>query len=179
MPRLLIAAALALVACSDVDDRPRNLDYVTTAVLAPSCGGATCHSSFRGADGFVFDTVAGARATFQADGALIGFNADDSTKTPGLYLTVTLEQPGAPRMPYAAPLPDVDVAYLDDWLRLGAPGVCAPGPTACLGNFVVPCKDITDGSGRVVERGAYDLTDYPNPTKLTKCANACVDGACQ
>ena len=32
------------------DDRPATLEYVTTSILAPSCGNAQCHSSFRNVD---------------------------------------------------------------------------------------------------------------------------------
>lgn len=178
MQRLAVAALL-LCACGETDDRPQNLDYVTKAILAPSCGSAVCHSAFRQEDGLVFDTVDGARATFQADPQLIAFDDNDPNKTPGLVLNLTIEQPGAPRMPYDAPLPDVDIALIEDWLRAGAPGVCN-GVRACLGQYSVPCDEthtITkDGQSVEVPYGAYMLSEFGKPANL--CANGCRNGDC-
>ncbi len=178
MYRLVLATAIALTACGTaVDDRPANLDYITEAILAPSCGTATCHSSFRRELGYVFDNVAGARASFQADEILIRPSDPEDPNSPaGLYLNLTIEQPGAPRMPYYEPLPDHDLDLIERWLKAGAPGVCVGGAAACLGNTVVPCTD----------KGAYELGALGTP-QAPNCADVgatagmemtCVQGAC-
>ncbi len=175
MQRLAIAA-LVLAACGTSDDeRPRNLDYITEAILAPSCGTAQCHSTFKQADGFVFDTIDGARTTFQNDIQLFGFE-----ETPGLIFNLTLEQPNAPRMPYDAPLPDVDIALIEEWMKAGAPGVCNTGTKGCLDGYAVDCVDVTTHMNpTTVEKGAYDLNDLTPNNNCVDKGLRCVNGACQ
>ena len=168
-----------LASCGTSDDqRPRNLDYITEAILAPSCGAAVCHSSFRQESGFVFDTVDNARRTFQGDPQLIGFDDADPDKTPGLILNLTAEQPGAPRMPYDKPLPDADIALIEIWLKEGAPGVCN-GLRACLGAFAVRC--ITTHSTTQGEQplGAYDLADITATNNCAAKGMTCAAGECR
>jgi hypothetical protein len=176
MKRLAVAALLLAACGTTVDERPRNLDYITEAILAPTCGAAVCHSSFRQADGFVFDTVDGARATFQHDPELIGFQESDPLKTPGLVLNLTLEQTNAPRMPYDQPIPDADVELIDDWLRHGAPGVCN-GVRACLGNFTVECTTARFFD-KYTELGAYKLSDLKPANNCGTRNLTCVNGDC-
>lgn len=178
----LAMVALVLAACGTTDDqRPRNLDYITEAILAPSCGAATCHSSFKIADGFAFDTVAATRATFQSDEALIlskGDSADDPS-TSGLVLSLTLEQEDAPRMPLNAPLADADIALIEDWIGFGAPGTCN-GLSACLGPYALPCQDVkTHSNPNTVEKGAFKLSEISNATDCRKQNKVCRAGVCQ
>jgi hypothetical protein len=177
MQRLAVVA-LVLAACGTTDDqRPRNLDYITEAILAPSCGAATCHSSFKGEDGFVFDTVEAARVTFQNDDQLLRF--DDDSAAAGLVLNLTLEQPGSPRMPLNAPIPDADIALIQDWIGFGAPGVCN-GVAACLGPYAVPCKEVkTHSNPNTVEKGAYDLTKITEANNCILQNKVCRAGECQ
>jgi hypothetical protein len=177
MQRLAVAA-LVLSACGTTDDRPQNLDYITKSILAPSCGAAVCHSSFRQEDGLVFDTVDNARVTFQSDPQLIGFQETDPNKTPGLILNLTTEQEGAPRMPYDQPLPDADIALIEDWLKAGAPGVCN-GIRACLGEYTVACKQTHMSNNGVEPFGAYDLDDLGAENNCAVQGKHCVAGVCQ
>lgn len=174
----LAMVALVVAGCGTTDDqRPRNLDYITEAILAPSCGAATCHSAFKGADGFVFDTVNGARATFQADLELLSF--EDDAAFAGLVLNLTVEQPGAPRMPLNAPIPDADIALIQDWIGFGAPGVCT-GTTACLGPYALPCQDVkTNSDPSTTEKGAYKLSELKDANNCSLQGKVCRDGACQ
>jgi hypothetical protein len=175
MQRLAVVA-LVLAACGTTDDqRPRNLDYITEAILAPSCGAATCHSTFKGADGFVFDTVEAARVTFQNDDQLLRF--DDDAAAAGLVLNLTLEQPGSPRMPLNAPIPDVDIALIQDWIGFGAPGVCN-GLAACLGPYALKCKEVKTGS-KATEKAAYDLTGIKDANNCILQGKVCRNGECQ
>lgn len=173
-----VLVALVLAGCGTTDDqRPRNLDYITEAILAPSCGAATCHSSFKAADGFVFDTVDAARATFQNDEILLRF--DDDPSNAGLVLNLTVEQPGAPRMPLNAPIPDADIALIQDWIGFGAPGVCN-GLSACLGSYAVPCTDVkTSSNPNTVEKGAFKLSELTSANNCLLQGKVCRNGACQ
>ena len=174
----LVVAALLLGGCGTTDDRPQNLDYITKSILAPACATAVCHSSFRQEEGLVFDTVDNARATFQADPQLIGFEENDPNKTPGLILNLTLEQQGAPRMPYDQPLPDADVALIEDWLRAGAPGVCN-GVRACLGEYTLSCDQTHNTTGGQEPFGAYNLADLKSENNCVAKGLHCVAGVCQ
>jgi hypothetical protein len=132
MVRRVLVLAL-LVACGTTkDDRPRTIAYVTEAVLAPTCGGAECHSEFSQNRGDIFDTVAGARASLVHN--LLSF--DSTQYDPGkpdnsaLIIWITQDDPfglNIGRMPYDAPLPNADVNFLKQYIREGAPGAqCDP-----------------------------------------------------
>ena len=60
LPLLATLVATALGACADEqDDRPITTEYITAAILRPSCGTASCHSSMTKLAGYVFDTIEG------------------------------------------------------------------------------------------------------------------------
>lgn len=118
-----VIAAIGSAGCGqELDDRPRTLEYVTTVILAPSCGNAQCHSSFARAERLAFDTVETARASITNSlGLVVPFEADDS------LLYQVLVSPGGdgqvPRMPYDRPIPDADIALIHDWITDGAFGL--------------------------------------------------------
>src|SRR5262249_30798394 len=113
MHRAVLAAIAALAACSQTEnDRPATLEYITEAILQPSCAQYTCHSSFRRAKGYAFDTVDAARQSL----AMI-VNSDDSNPASSfLYqvLTRTIK-----RMPYDSPLPKKDLDLIALWIMDG------------------------------------------------------------
>ena len=118
----LVVAALALAACgTSNDDRPATLQYITVAILQPSCGNAQCHSSFRRAKDYAFDTVEEAQDTFATYPLVVPGDPD------GSLLYQTLISPGgdgfAKRMPYDQPLADADVELIHTWIMAGAPGL--------------------------------------------------------
>lgn len=123
-PRLLLIAALAAGGCADTtDERPATFEYLVTAVLAPSCGTATCHSTMTEAEGYAFDTVESARATFvrqPLDGCFPPDPCDPALSR--LYRVVTTDgsESSLPRMPIDSPLPDADVALIERWILDGA-----------------------------------------------------------
>ncbi len=113
---------LSLAACGSVDDdRPATLEYITVAILQPSCGNAQCHSSFRRAEDYAFDTVEEARDSITTYGLVMRTEPESS------LLYQVLISPGGedniPRMPYDQPLADLDVALIHEWILLGAPGL--------------------------------------------------------
>jgi hypothetical protein len=114
MKRLVLIGALlgsASGACGvTTDDRPRTLQYITEAVLAPTCAAAQCHS---------------ARRTIVGNGLVDPAAPSAST----LYRSITVGAPsilnpgsGNVRMPFDAPMPDADVALILHWIEDGAPG---------------------------------------------------------
>jgi hypothetical protein len=128
MDRTVVAAAAAvtlLAACGldpSEDDRPRTLEYITTAILKPSCAPAQCHSSFRQAANRAYDTVERACETMlERDGEVVKGEPQNSQLFKVLIRTID-------RMPYDQPLPEVDQALIGDWISLGAPGL--PATTA-------------------------------------------------
>src|ERR1700754_2204921 len=100
MYRLVLVGALALAACNQTDNnRPATLEYITEAILQPSCSQYTCHSSYRREKGYAFDTVE------QAKRSLSLIVNKDEPETSLLYVVLTRT---VKRMPYDSPLPEKD-----------------------------------------------------------------------
>lgn len=117
----IVVAATVLAACgvdpSD-DERPRTLEYVTRAVLAPSCANAQCHSSFRQEANRAYDTIERSCETMLERGDVV---VDDPEAS---LLLIVLERT-VDRMPYDQPLPDPEIALIRNWIVDGAPGLPA------------------------------------------------------
>lgn len=133
MKRLVLIGALlgsASGACGVTDDRPRTLEYITQAVLAPTCTAAECHSAFKREVGDQFDTVDATRQSI-VNNALVDIAQPTASL---LYTSITTGAPsilspgsGNVRMPFDAPMPDADVALILHWIQDGAPGAqCLP-----------------------------------------------------
>src|SRR5580693_4391433 len=121
--RLAWPALLALAACgSSTDDRPRDAQYITDTILAPSCGEAECHSTFVQSNNVVLDTYEGMRSTM-VHFPLISFDSDDydpADPTDSALITwITQTDPyglGIGRMPQDMPIPNADVDLLKAWI---------------------------------------------------------------
>ena len=123
MHRTVVAAAVLLLAACGLDpsedERPRTLDYITSAILKPSCGVAQCHSSFRNQEKRSYGTVEETCKTiFANDGDVVP--TDSSASKMYTVLTRLID-----RMPYDQPLPEVDQALIKNWIDRGAPGLPA------------------------------------------------------
>jgi hypothetical protein len=120
---LVVAAGVALAACGvDDDDRPQTLEYITAAVLAPNCGNAQCHSSFRRVDDYAFDTIEETRITLDTYGLVARGEPNES------LLYQVLVSPGGEnqvaRMPYDQPIANRDIELIFNWIEEGAEGTC-------------------------------------------------------
>jgi len=117
MYRLVLVAAAVTAACDQTDNnRPATLEYITEAILQPSCSQSVCHSSYKQEFGYAFDTVDAARKSILNNGLI---TPSDSTASQ-LYLVLIRTQK---RMPYDAPLPDKDIELIKKWIDDGAPGL--------------------------------------------------------
>lgn len=117
MYRLVLVGAVALAACNQTDNnRPATLEYITEAILQPSCSQSTCHSSYRREKGYAFDTVATAKKSLELPGLVNPLEPETSL----LYVVLTRK---ILRMPYDSPLPDKDTALILKWIQDGAPGL--------------------------------------------------------
>jgi len=143
---------VALAACGTTeDDRPATLRYVTESILAPSCGEAQCHSTFKQSLGDVFDTVVGARQSLHRNGLAL-YSDRTNAADAELIHWVTDDKPFnrtdpqgniIGRMPWDAPLPNADIDLMKKWIAAGVPGAqCVPedyGGQDCNLNAVVEC----------------------------------------
>ena len=173
MHRLGWAPLLFLAACGETtDDRPLELDYLTQAIFAPSCGATQCHSSFKQAANYVFDTPEAARRTLVNEG-MVNFNSTDydpdNPNESRLIVWITETDPegaGIGRMPFDAPLPNKDVALLKEWISAQAPGAqCDPDAFmghACNNKEVVECN-----------------ADWTFGARIMLCSGDCVGGMCR
>jgi len=115
MLRFVLVAAVALAGCDTTDnDRPATLEYITEAILQPSCSQYTCHSSYRMEEGYAFDTVKVARESLNR----IVVPGDSQASL--LYLVLKRSKE---RMPLDAPLPDKDIELIQRWIDNGAEGL--------------------------------------------------------
>jgi len=129
MKCLLLACVLG--ACAHpVDDRPETLEYVTEAILAPNCGAANCHSSWKHIEDDVFDNVSGALFSMQSH-VLLGCETkdldpcDDGRHT-YLYTVLVAADREGDRMPLDQPLANKDIQFIADWISDGAEGYVSP-----------------------------------------------------
>jgi hypothetical protein len=122
MHRTVFAALLLLAACGvevndpNDDPRPRTLQYISTALLKPSCASATCHSSFRQEENRSYSTVQ------EACESLVG---DVIPGDPQGSLLINVMTRTVNRMPYDQPMPSVDRKLIEDWISTGAAGLPA------------------------------------------------------
>jgi hypothetical protein len=164
---VLVSCAVTAACGVETDDRPLEVDYLTSAILAPSCAQAQCHSSFARKADLAFDTPDHVRESLLQPGAdaLLSFDSGrydprpyEPSAKPHLITWITNIDPfakGVGRMPFDTPLPDKDVALLAEWIRepdpargiTGARAVgaqCNPalyGGRACDRGDLVECGD--------------------------------------
>jgi hypothetical protein len=117
MYRLVLVGAISLAACNQTENnRPATLEYITEAILQPSCSQYTCHSAYRRERGYAFDTVELAKTSLELPGLVNPLEPEASL----LYIVLTRQ---VTRMPYDAPLPDKDIELILRWIQDGAPGL--------------------------------------------------------
>ena len=183
MARFVVALALGVTACgTNADDRALNAQFVTEAILAPTCGTAECHSTYAQAgpkqkDGtikpYVFDTLVGTRTAMAGVGNNNGLVVLDSTNfdpdlpTGSTFIAVLLRNDpyeGIDRMPLDAPMPFEDIKILEDWVR----GV----PTLRAGTTCTTSADCTT-AGDICHIANGSTTGqcgiYENPLRGAQC----------
>lgn len=122
MYRPVLVAVVALAACNQTENnRPATLEYITEAILQPSCAQYACHSSYRVERGMAFDTVEASRRALHVDvPKLPPLVVKGDVEGSGLNIVLTRV---IKRMPYDAPLPDKDIELIQRWIMLDAPGL--------------------------------------------------------
>ena len=114
MMRIALGLAV-LAACGTVeDDRPPTTEYVTEAILVPSCGVAQCHSAFKRADGYVFDSVEAVQHEVDAEILKVRNPDDADDLDSSLMMQVLLRN--VDRMPYDQGLPEPDIQLIRRWV---------------------------------------------------------------
>jgi hypothetical protein len=166
-----------LAACADsTDDRPLEVEYLTQAIFAPTCGAAQCHSTFTQAGLMVFDNPKGTREALVGDKSIFGplLDFDSQALEPGadpqaLMVWLTEIDPfnaKIGRMPYDAPMPNKDIKLLEEWIQNEAPGAqCDP-----TRNMGMACDNLT-----VVRCTA----DWNFGERVMVCPTSCGAGMCR
>lgn len=117
---LTLTLALAVAGCVDADPRPATWDAVSTTIMQPRCGTASCHSSLSQTAAIVLDTREdGYRSlvTMPPDGYGTFVVAGDVSASALLYL---LRGEEVDRMPPDAPLARADIELVERWIVEGA-----------------------------------------------------------
>jgi hypothetical protein len=180
-----------LAACGGADDRPKNLEYITGAILEPTCAVAQCHSAFRRQAGDEFDTTTAARVSLITYGHLQIQNScqpypQECDATLIKSVTVGLQSVLDPsvtnvRMPFDAPLPNEDVALMQDWIAEGwdtmNPATNGEGP---FGAQCIPIDDSGNPQNAcALDKNVHACTPEGNIGALIKvCTSTCAAGAC-
>jgi hypothetical protein len=113
MLKLLSILPVAVVtACGGMDTRPATLEFVTLEVLSPSCGTVACHSTTSNISGYAFDTIDASREALRR---LVQPGNPDRSR----LIRIIRDR----SMPPDAPMSDLDVALLEDWIAAGAEGL--------------------------------------------------------
>ena len=173
-----IALAVAVTACGSVDDnRPLDAQYVTAAILAPTCGAAECHSTFTQAGhngvAYVFDTLVGMRRTMVVNGLIsLDSNQFDPAAPEGSTLIAWLTKTdplglGIGRMPFDAPMPNEDIHFIEDWIR-GPVTETSDGST-CSASLACLTPGATCKIPSGASTGTCVTTTYTAPAKGAQC----------
>ncbi len=119
---LLPAALLWLAACDTQLDRPATFGYVHSAILAPGCATASCHSSSQAIEDI---DLADKAAAYRS---LTGVNCGEDD--PSLYVNPgdpdrsailsIMRSTGGDRMPPDVAIPDEEIALVERWIAEGA-----------------------------------------------------------
>jgi hypothetical protein len=174
-----LAVVVLVGACGTTDDnRPLDAEYVTAAVLAPTCGAAQCHSTWEQHKGDVFDTLVGMRRSIVDNGLVsldsLQFDPADPASS-ALITWVTKTDPlglGIGRMPFDAPMPNEDIHFLEHWI-VGEP-VIQDDKTPCSKTLACPPDDVcryanpTDTTGNCVNV-SYDKPGAIGPARGAQC----------
>lgn len=115
---VLLAAAAALFGCGSADDnRPAQWSFISSTIIQPSCATVNCHSEVAQRAGVdLHDRASGYASLTGRNFTMVLDPATGMTA-----LRHLLEGEGALRMPPDAPLPEVDIALIEEWIAAGAP----------------------------------------------------------
>jgi hypothetical protein len=135
-------ATIALVAACNlqndgaIDPKDETFAYIVDAVLKPNCGTAECHSASKAERGDIFDSQAGAKASFDKYG-LVAACADmppcplEASANSYLYriLSTGVESVNGKgdRMPLDQAMSNSNIVLIRDWIDDGAEGYQIPG----------------------------------------------------
>ncbi len=136
----MLLCALPIVAGCNVandtgDDRPATFEFVTEAILKPSCGTAECHSAMKRAQGYAFDSLDGARKAFKTETPDLVFTCsqlsppeafpcnNDALNKSRLYKVIDDVDSKGNRMPLDQALSNKDIVLIRTWLQDDAPGL--------------------------------------------------------
>ena len=170
----LVASAIG--ACgTNVDDRSLDAQFVTEAILAPTCGAAECHSTFTEQKTDVFDTVVGMRESVIKNGLVVIDSSQFDPQDPDsaqLIVWMTKNDPlgaGIGRMPLDAPMPFEDISLLKEWIR-GVPNVrLLPNGQAETCMVTPDCMTPGDICHIPLGSTAGQCVVYDNPARGAQC----------
>jgi hypothetical protein len=141
---MLMGALLTLAGCEDrPDPRPASWEYISAAILQPSCATASCHGHATAAAGLDFSTAESGYTSLTGLWVWIvdpsGELTDGCRVVDGVRVCQRRERPivnaynpaqsrlvhvlraeGAPRMPPDRPLPEADLQLVERWILDGA-----------------------------------------------------------
>lgn len=128
----LVGLGLLIGACGSADDnRPADWNYIAPAIIIPNCATSSCHSEAAAAAGLDMSTPAKAYRSLTKLQVCVACDVKDeksvndrpliSPGNPAQSRTVNMMRArGAERMPPDRPLPEADIALVEEWIANGA-----------------------------------------------------------
>ncbi|HEY8926150.1 MAG TPA: hypothetical protein VIU64_17325 [Polyangia bacterium] len=108
-PLAALAVVVSAAGCGgSVDNRPAKWSYIAPIIIEPNCATANCHSALTQRFNLRLDTIQSSYKGLHRLGSL-------------LTSVLRGEIAGVQRMPPDAPLPDPDIALIEEWVANGAP----------------------------------------------------------
>ena len=120
---LLPCAMLWLGSCDSQLDRPASFNYVHSAIFAPGCATASCHSSSQAIEDIDLSDKAAAYRSLTGvncgeDDPSLYVNTDDPDRSAILSI---MRSTGGDRMPPDVEPPAEEIALVERWIAEGAP----------------------------------------------------------
>ena len=111
----LVAVAAAAIGCGTaIDERPPQWSFISPAITEPSCATVNCHSDIAQKAGVDLHNRDAGYASLTGRGFV-------NTTTPDASPVILLmHAQGSLRMPPDAPLPEKDIALIQQWIANGA-----------------------------------------------------------
>jgi hypothetical protein len=128
---LFAVSALVLAACGGEENRPANWEYISPAIIQPNCATSSCHSkaaAVAGLDlsetGDGYRSLMGQKLPKRPSDAYMGNYPPRILVVPGnpdqSRIVNMMRGIGANLMPPDRPLPEADIALIEQWILAGA-----------------------------------------------------------
>ncbi|HEY0715679.1 MAG TPA: hypothetical protein VGF45_23555 [Polyangia bacterium] len=128
---LFAILALVLAACGGEENRPASWEYISPAIIQPNCATSSCHSKAAAVAGLDLSETGNGYRSLMGQSLPTRPDTDYKGNNPPRVLVVPgnptqsrivnmMRGIGANLMPPDRPLPEADIALIEEWILAGA-----------------------------------------------------------